>query len=222
MLRFLNILLFFVAFLLLLLVSVSLPITKTITYFTLTANVGAGAINSGVSAGVMFGNWGWCTTPLVVEVLGFDHTEPGECSAAKIGWTIDQRLVDLLHLEGLQDAVNGGLTLALVLNPVACGITFLALLCVLWFAWKQSRLSAILGVCIGLLAAILATIAFIIDIVVMTVTKKNVENLSSNFHVTYGQTTWMTLAAAILLWIGVILLCITGFRGRRASRKETY
>jgi uncharacterized membrane protein len=123
--------------------------------------------------------------------------------------------IHLSHLEGLQDAVNSGLTLALVLNPIACGITFLALFCVILFAWKQSRLSAILGVCIGLLAAILATIAFIIDIVVMTVTKKNIENISSNFHVTYGQTTWMTLVAAILLWTGVILLCTTGFRGRR-------
>jgi len=105
--------------------------------------------------------------------------------------------------------------LALVLNPIACGITFLALLCVLWHAWRQSRLSAILGVCVGILAAILTTIAFVIDIVVMTITKKNVENLSSDFHVTYGQTTWMTLAAMILIWIGVVLLCITGFRGRR-------
>lgn len=144
----------------------------------------------------------------------------------------------LSHLQGLEDAVNSSLTLALVLNPIACGITFLALLSVIWFAWKQSRLSAILGVGVGLLAAILSTIAFIIDIVVMTVTKKNVENLSSNFHVTYGQTTWMTLVATILLWIGVILLCITGFRGRRTRsvhrivsqppadvfyrRKETY
>lgn len=220
MLRFLNVIIFFAAFLLLLLVSVSLPITKSITYFTLTAGFDAGAISSGVSGGVSFGNWGWCTTPLVVEVFGIDRTEPGECSEAKIGWTIDQRLVDLLHLEGLQDAVNSGLTLALVLNPIACGITFLILLFVLWFAWRQTRLSAIIGVCVGVVAAILTTIAFVIDIVVMTLVKKNVENVSSNFHVTYGQTTWMTLVAMILTWIGIILFCIAGFRGRRVRRKE--
>jgi len=222
MLRFINIILFLAAFLLLLLVSISLPVTRSITYFSLTANFDVGAISTGVSGGVSFGNWGWCTTPLVVEVLGFDRTEPGECSNAKIGWTIDQRLVDLLHLQGLEDAVNSGLTVALILNPIACGVTFLTLLCVLWFAWKQSRLSAIIGVCIGLLAAILTTIAFIIDIVVMTLVKKNVENISSNFHVTYGQTTWMTLAAMILIWIGIIVFCIAGFRGRRVRRKETY
>lgn len=116
MLRFINIILFLAAFLLLLLVSISLPVTRSITYFSLAANFDVGAISTGVSGGVSFGNWGWCTTPLVVEfvdsthrvyllfltfvrvhrVLGFDRTEPGECSNAKIGWTIDQRLVDLL------------------------------------------------------------------------------------------------------------------------------
>lgn len=124
------------------------------------------------------------------------------------------------HIQGLEDAVNSGLTFALVLNPIACGITFLTLLCVLWFAWKQSRLSAIIGVCIGLIAAILTTVAFIIDIVVMNLIKKNVENISSNFHVTYGQTTWMTLAAMILIWIGIVLFCIAGFRGRRVRSEE--
>lgn len=69
MLRFLNIILFFAAFLLLLLVSISLPVTQSITYFSLAANFDVGAINSGVSGGVSFGNWGWCTTPLVVEFV---------------------------------------------------------------------------------------------------------------------------------------------------------
>lgn len=69
MLRFLNIVLFFVAFLLLLLVSVSLPVTKSITYFSLTGNAEVSAINTGVSGGVMFGNWGWCTTPIVTEYV---------------------------------------------------------------------------------------------------------------------------------------------------------
>jgi len=141
---------------------------------------------------------------------------PGPVAVSRVPRLLDPMLtLASRDLQGLEDAVNDGLTLPLLLNPIACGITFLALLCVIWFAWKQSRRSAILGVCVGLIAAILATIAFIIDVVVMTIAKKNIESVSNNIHVTYGQTTWMTLAAMILLWIGIILLCITGFRGKR-------
>ncbi|KAG8851198.1 hypothetical protein FRB91_008298 [Serendipita sp. 411] len=222
MIQFLNILFFFAAFILLLLVSISLPIAKNIKYFSLNAKFEAGVIASGVTGGVSFGNWGWCTTDLVVRVLGISHTEPGECSKPKLGFKIDDRLVDLLHLEGLQDAIDDGLTFALVLNPIACAIAFLAFLLAIWYASRKTRLSAFIGVGVSLLAAILTTIAFIIDITAMKIAKKNVEKISDNFSVVYGQTTWMTLVAMILLWFGVFLFCIVGFRGRRQRRKETY
>jgi formate hydrogenlyase subunit 3/multisubunit Na+/H+ antiporter MnhD subunit len=120
-------------------------------------------------------------------------------------------------LQGLENAINGGLTFALILNPIACGITFLTLLFAIWFAWRQTRLSAFIGVIVGVIAAVLATIAFAIDITVMALAKKNVEKLSDNFHVKYEQTTWMTLVAMILLWIAVIIFCIIGIRGRRTK-----
>ncbi|PVG02790.1 hypothetical protein CPB86DRAFT_780208 [Serendipita vermifera] len=222
MLRFVNVFLFFAAFLLLLLNSVSLPIAKSIKYFSIYVNFEAGLISSGVRSGVSFGNWGWCTTPTVVETFGFQHTEPGECSKAKLGFDIDDRLVNLLDLQGLEDTINGTLTFALVLNPIACGITFLTLLFAIWFALRQTRFSALLGVLSGVIAAILATIAFVIDITIMAVAKKNIEKISDNFHVTYEQTTWMTLVAMIILWIAVIIFCIIGLRGRRTKQKETY
>ena len=117
----------------------------------------------------------------------------------------------------MQDAINGGLTFALVINPIACGFTFLTLVLAIWFAFRHKHGLAplIFGIISGLIAAILTTIAFAVDYVIMSVTKKNVEKISDNLHLTYGQTTWMTLAAMILTWIGVILFCIVGFRVRR-------
>jgi hypothetical protein len=67
MIRFVNVFLWFVAFLLLLLVSLSLPIAKSIKFFSIDLNYEQGFISSGVRGGVDFGNWGWCTTPLVLE-----------------------------------------------------------------------------------------------------------------------------------------------------------
>lgn len=225
MIRFLNPLLFFLAFILLLLVSVSMPVTKSLKWFTLTADftTGSGFTTTGVTGGVSFGNWGWCTAPLVVEVLSISHTDPGECSNVKLGWTIDQRLVDLLHLQDLEDAVHKGLTAALVLNPVACGVTFIAFLIALWFAFRQTRLSAFIGVGWAVLASLLTTIAFIIDLAAMKIIKHNIEKVSSGFHVTYGSTTWLTMVAMILDWVATIFLCVNGIRGRRHQRnKEVY
>lgn len=52
--------LLFIAFLLLLLVSLSVPITKSIYLFEILANVSSGIIKSGVSGNVKFGVWGYC------------------------------------------------------------------------------------------------------------------------------------------------------------------
>ncbi|CAG8654917.1 2850_t:CDS:2, partial [Acaulospora colombiana] len=139
--------------------------------------------------------------PLVSNILN-------PANAATSSWALI--LTTDSDLQGLEDAINGGLTFALVLNPIACGVTFLTLLFAIWFAWRQKRVAALLGVIFGVISAVLATIAFVIDITIMTVAKKNVEKLSDNFSVTYEQTTWMTLVAMILLWIAVIIFCITG------------
>ena len=53
-------LLLFIAFLLLLLVSLSVPIAKTIYLFEIFVNVSSGIVKSGVSGNVKFGVWGYC------------------------------------------------------------------------------------------------------------------------------------------------------------------
>ncbi|CAG7846034.1 SubName: Full=Uncharacterized protein {ECO:0000313/EMBL:CCA69234.1} [Serendipita indica DSM 11827] len=170
---------FFVAFLLLLLVSVSLPVTKTIKYFTLSLDMTSGTFATGVKGSVSFGNYGYCYSDIIVKVVGITNTVPGECSKVKLGFKFDQRLVDLLRLQDLQDAINGGLTFALVVNPIACGFTFLTLIFAIWFAFRHKHGLAplILGAISGLIAAILATIAFVVNYVIMSVTKKNVEKI---------------------------------------------
>lgn len=59
----------FVAFLLLLLVSFSLPIIKSIFLFRLTANDTASFLHASASASgeVRFGVWGYCTSAITVQ-----------------------------------------------------------------------------------------------------------------------------------------------------------
>lgn len=52
--------LLFVAFILLLLVTLSVPIIKTIWLFTLSADVSTSLFKSSASAVIHFGMWGYC------------------------------------------------------------------------------------------------------------------------------------------------------------------
>ena len=68
MLRFLAIFFFFVAFLLLLLTSLSLPIIKSIMMFNIWLQADtASFLKSGVEGSVSFGVWGYCISDVVVE-----------------------------------------------------------------------------------------------------------------------------------------------------------
>ena len=64
--------LLFIAFLLLLLVSLSVPITKTIYLVQLVADVSSGILKSSASGSVNFGVWGYCFSG--VDVSGIHST----------------------------------------------------------------------------------------------------------------------------------------------------
>lgn len=61
--------LFFIGFLFLLLVSLSIPIIKTIYFFYFDANIsaGIGPLRVTASTNVKFGTWGYCTSGARVE-----------------------------------------------------------------------------------------------------------------------------------------------------------
>jgi SUR7/PalI family len=121
------------------------------------------------------------------------------------------------RIDDLANVIDGALTFALVLHPILCGLAFLAMICATAAAFRQHRG---LGVCALLLAgftALLATISFIIDLCLVATTKSRVEHISDNLHVGWGAITWMTLTAAICLWIGSVTLCLTFLRSKRSK-----
>lgn len=116
MLAYMSSLLLFTAFLLLLLVSLSVPITKTIYLFELFANVNSGALKSGVHGYVKFGVWGYCFSgadvtgmsyPSVLSyalvnfrcvfvVFGTPHNSAATCSQVVLGYTFDKTIGNAL------------------------------------------------------------------------------------------------------------------------------
>ncbi|CUA74975.1 hypothetical protein RSOLAG22IIIB_01610 [Rhizoctonia solani] len=214
----------FAGFLLLLLVSLSIPIIKTISVLNIAANLQAGFTNSGISGGVKFGLWGYCVSEISASVIGINRSQPGYCSRTRLGYDIDNQLLELLGLDNLNDILSRGLTFVLVLHPIACGLAFLALLFALMLLCRPARLASVMALVFSVLAAIVATVAFAIDVALTTIAKNKVGDATDgNLKVTYGAVPWMTLGAMVALWAATVGACCGIFvGGRRRREAEKY
>ncbi|CAE6437102.1 hypothetical protein ACGC1H_004446 [Rhizoctonia solani] len=214
----------FAGFLLLLLVSLSIPIIKTISVLNLATNIQAGFTNTGISGGVKFGLWGYCVSEITASVIGINRSQPGYCSRTRLGYDIDSQLLQLLGLDNLNDIFSRGLTLVLVLHPIACGLAFLALLFALMLLCRPARFASAIALVFSVLAAIVATVAFAIDVALTTIAKNKVRDATDgNLKVTYGAVPWMTLGAMVALWAATVGACCGIFvGGRRRREAEKY
>ncbi|KAG9081413.1 hypothetical protein FRC06_005592, partial [Ceratobasidium sp. 370] len=170
----------FVGFLLLLLVSLSIPIIHTISVLNIAANVQTGVTNTGVSGGIKFGLWGYCVSDITASVIGITKTQAGYCSKSKLGYNVDNQVLDAIGLNNLDDIIAHGLTFVLVLHPIACGLAFLALVFALMLACRPARLASVMALIFSVLAAIIATIAFAVDIALTTIAKNKVGDITDN------------------------------------------
>lgn len=218
--------LLFIAFLLLLLVTLSVPIIKTIYLFKIIANVSSSLLSSGASGSVKFGIFGYCSSGVDVSVLGSQHNTSADCSKPHLGYTFDQTLGNALHISGYENLISRALTAALVLHPIACGLTFLALLMSLFMAKRgrtgASRVASLFTLGSGILAAIITTIAFLIDIGLVASVRHKVKNdTHGDVTLNWGNAVWMILGAAIGIWAAAVGGCI-GLCGSRKRKGETY
>ncbi|KAF8902043.1 hypothetical protein CPB84DRAFT_1814993 [Gymnopilus junonius] len=190
--------LLFIAFLLLLLVSLSVPIIRTVYLFKLSANATSSLLRGGVTGTVKFGLWGYCTSA-----------------------------VDVSHATEVQNLISRTTTAALVLHPIACGLTFLTLLTSLFILRRgsngTSRSPSLLTVVLGNLAAFFTTLVFLIDLIFVAVARKHVHNAThGELDLVWGNSVWMTLGATLSLWFSMIGACYGVFAcGRRSFGRKT-
>jgi len=219
--------LLFTAFLLLLLVSLSVPIIKSIYLFRLAALVQESIIESSVSGSVTFGVWGYCTSAINEEVVGISKSEAGSCSKPHLGFTFDSTVTKALGVSSITNALSKATTGALVLHPIACGLTFLALLCSLGLLHPRTagtRLSSLLTLFTSVFAAFITTVVFLIDVILVGVLHSHVsKDTGGDVSASYGDAVWMTLGAALAIWMACVGACAGvfscgGFRRKRGDR----
>jgi len=223
MLDFIAPVLLFIAFLLLLLVTLSVPIIKTIYLFGLSVNVSSSLFKSGGSGSVSYGVFGYCLSSLNYEVVGIKGTaEAAECSKRHLGYTFDSTVANALHLSGLENLITRTTTAALVMIPLACAFTFVTF-CLSLFMLRlgrngTNRLPSLLTLGSGSLAALFATIAFLIDVILVGVVKHRVHNdTDGDVTLSWGNAVWMTLGAVIAILLAMLGACSGIIKGKRTN-----
>ncbi|KAG9311107.1 hypothetical protein JVU11DRAFT_9016 [Chiua virens] len=109
--------------------------------------------------------------------------------------------------------IDSSWTLGLAVHPVACGVSFVALL----FSFSQHITVTLLASLISFLAATLTTIAFAIDIALYAYFKNQMGNLGYGSNTITGPGFWLTFASVILLILGGLTVCCGRRRGRMSS-----
>ncbi|KAH7107524.1 actin cortical patch SUR7/pH-response regulator pali [Auriculariales sp. MPI-PUGE-AT-0066] len=217
-------LLAFISWILLLLATVSTPITKSIWIAGVNANVSIGGrFNlAEASTSVRFGAYGYCVSAIHAELAGglLDHDEPAECSQKKMGYTFDSTVLSRLGIGKLDDDISSTVTFGLSTHLVAAVLSFVALLTSLWALLRMSRAATAATIVFSTLAFIFALIAFAFDIAFASITRRILRtSLGDRFvSVDIGNATWMTLSAMILLLIMSVMSCLGCVRVIRSRR----
>ncbi|ORY91666.1 SUR7/PalI family-domain-containing protein [Leucosporidium creatinivorum] len=193
----------FAATVLLILVSVSVPILKSI-YF-LKAEI------SGVE--ITFGAWGYCSA--------------SNCTTASLGYSLD--LEQLFAFEGVSGisltesiptTLVKWLTYVLVLHPVAAAFALVSTILGL-LAHIRGFQGTCFTTCFASFGATIALIAFAFDLGLFIVAKKRIESSSVGGSAQLGAALWMTLVAALMLMFsGCFFGCGKCIVRDRKSKRE--
>ncbi|GAA5962295.1 hypothetical protein JCM21900_006386 [Sporobolomyces salmonicolor] len=193
------------ATILLILVSVSTPLLKSI-YF-LKATIDASIDGTDVSGTVTLGAWGYCVG--------------STCSTPKLGYSLD--VAELFGvsgaLTGISTSVLKWITYLMVLHPIAAAFGVVSVIFGL-LAHIRGFAGTALTTCFASFAATFASLAFIFDIVVFVIAKQRIQSSDVGGNAQLGPAIWMTLVALILFtFSGCFFGCgACVIRKRRADR----
>lgn len=226
--RFLVPFLLFSAWVLLLLVSISLPIIKPIYILEVDA-VTTPSVQTSIATSIRFGVWGMCLGFYRFGPDGASWDDAGACTPPRLGYTPDDAVLQLTGQKDLAKIALKALMGILILHPIACGLVFLSLIASLVTTWHPVRALNVTSLIAVILSAVAATIVFVIDIVLIPIARQKVEEATKGaLTVALGNAAWMTLGAVVALWLGVIGASIIACgcfgcgkrRGRRAKKNQ--
>lgn len=145
------------------------------------------------------------------------------CTSSQVGYQVPQVLLTLGEITGVlssstESAVNA-VTSALILHPIAAGLSFLAFL----IAACSDRLGFLCASLMAALATLAALAAMILDLVLVAVVRSYLNRNStvdSLVDVSYETGTWLTVAAFACLFLGVFTTCCACLTDRRRRRNK--
>ncbi|KAJ6559234.1 hypothetical protein DFH09DRAFT_523721 [Mycena vulgaris] len=194
--------LLFTAFLLSLLVGLSLPIIKPI-YLLRFYSVRTGQPDSSIATELRFGVWGVCASSVLDEPTIF--TNDGLCFGPMLGYKVPDSIIALTGLSTtLIQFVLRGLLVVLILHPIAAGLSLITLVSSLFLA---SHKLSILALVLSIFTALISSAVFAVDLALVIIAKSQVAQIKTvQFAIQWGNAPWMGLAAVILTWLAVIAL----------------
>ncbi|KAK0486235.1 hypothetical protein IW261DRAFT_1454450 [Armillaria novae-zelandiae] len=193
-----SLVLLFIAFLLLLLVGISLTIIKAIYLIRVYSTATSDQPVTSIATELRFGVWGVCATSALNPPSWW--TNDGECFGPKLGYDIPSSITSLVGVDAaLVQVALKGLLVVLILHLVAAGLSLAALIPAMCLG---SHALAIVALVISIITALLGTIVFGVDLAL------SLPNLSSQIDlgIDFGNGIWMVLVAVVLTWVAVITL----------------
>ena len=107
----------------------------------------------------------------------------------------------------LANLVLKGLTILLVLHPVAAGLAFLTLLPVTASCFVYHQLPWIISLVLSVPTAIVSSVVFAADLAIVIVAKSKVKDVSAiHVSIDFGNAVWMVLVSTLFTWVAMVLL----------------
>ena len=133
---------------------------------------------------------------------------PSECVGPQLGYTIDPQTIAVITNEtDLADVILKGLTILLVLHPVAAGLALLTLLPVTASCLVYHKLPWIISLVLSVPTAIVSSIVFAADLALVIVARDKIKGYSAlNISINFGNGVWMVLVSTLFTWIAMVLL----------------
>ncbi|KAK4149235.1 SUR7/PalI family-domain-containing protein [Chaetomidium leptoderma] len=158
---------------------------------------------------VNFGTFGHCQS----------SDSGDDCSPSQVGYNPAAVLAeaDGTVFSDYAESTTRALTKAMILHPIACGLNFIAFLLALGAGMVGSFLASV----VALLAFLTTAVACIIDFVLFSIVKSNVNDRGeqTGSGAWFGAAAWTILVAAVCSLVGAVVVFFTCCSSRLHKRR---
>jgi hypothetical protein len=135
------------------------------------------------------------------------------CSSSRVGYSpaLVMSSVDNTEFSDYAESTTRALTKAMILHPIACGLNFIAFL----LALGSGIVGSLLASLVALTAFLVTAVVCIIDFVLFSIVKSNVNDNGTGAVAYYSAAAWTILVGAICSLVGAVVLFFTCCSARR-------